>query len=85
LPSEFNEQLRGSFGGNGQWFRIELGLCDNTTASGKCWPADKIYDSLPVFNLHYVMQDTVLDGYNFNDPGILKKIILVLKFKLLYR
>jgi hypothetical protein len=69
VPKGYNESLWGSFGGDAQTFRIELALCNNKTSGGICWDAERIYKSLPVFNLHYVIQDAILDGYNYTNPG----------------
>ncbi len=69
VPSGFSKPLFGSFGGNGIWMRIQLDICKNSTKNGNsCFPADTIYRNLSanVFNLHYVIQDTVLNGYNFD-------------------
>jgi len=70
VGESFKQPMLGTYGGNGQFLRLQLDICKNTTENqNSCFPEDKIYKSIPVFNLHYVIQDTILDGYNFYDPG----------------
>jgi hypothetical protein len=71
LPDGFNHYINGSYGANGQFLRLQVDPCKNSSIYnlGKCYSDEYLYKTLPVFNLHFIVQDSSLNGYNFTEPG----------------
>ncbi len=55
--------------GESQWFRIQMAICKNTTENNNhCLPAEEIHKEFRVINLHYILSDVTVDGYNYTTP-----------------
>jgi len=45
-------------------------ICKNTTANNNtCYPLEDIYKEFTVINVHYVLTDFFIDGYDYSQPG----------------
>lgn len=71
VPPNLNYKLINGLGeGTSQWFRIQMEICTNSTSNKNyCLPADQIYKEFSTINVHYVISDIVLDGYDYLNPG----------------
>lgn len=71
LRDDYEVPLMGVYGtGLSQYFRIQFDICKNSTKNNNtCLPNDVIYNSLGIFNTHYVFQDSLIDNYNYKKPS----------------
>lgn len=71
VPPNIKYQLINGLGeGTSQWFRIQMEICKNSTKNdNNCLPSDQIYNEFSTINVHYVISDIVIDGYDYLNPG----------------
>jgi hypothetical protein len=71
VPRNISYDLINGLGeGTSQWIRVQMEICKNSTANNNtCYPVDDIYKEFTVINVHYVLTDFFIDGFDYSQPG----------------
>lgn len=71
VPPNLKYKLVNGLGeGTSQWFRIQMEICVNSTKNNNgCLPLEKIYKEFTTINVHYVISNIIIDGYDYLNPG----------------